>query len=69
MQVQRRDSSKNKLKKDHHWERKYPSDAAILKLYFAEAEEGFKLDPIVAELSNDDILDLIDEWADEQMLT
>lgn len=53
-----------KNKKDHVRAPKYPQDQMILDLYYAERTEKDILDPAIASLTDDDMLDLLNDIAD-----
>lgn len=51
-----------KLRKNHVWAQKYGLNEDIFKLYYRTADEATQLDPIVAAMSTDDLLTLMDDW-------
>jgi len=59
--VQRRESSQDRLKDGHIWVPKYQYDEDILDLYYRTGGRT-ELDPVVAKMSDDDLLDLMDTW-------
>lgn len=44
------------------WVPKYAYDNDILDLYYRTSGGYAELDPIVAAMSNDDLMDMMDDW-------
>lgn len=60
--MQVHESHAPKLKDKHIWVPKYGLNEDIFKLYYRTADEATQLEPVVAAMSTDDLLNLMDDW-------
>lgn len=52
----------NRLRKDHIWVPRYATDQEIFGLYYRTQRDHEELDPIVAALTDDALMDMMADW-------